>query len=155
MFKINRKIEYALISLKHMSTTQPGQLTSAKDICDVYKTPFDPTARGLQIMAQNGLLRAAHGAHGGYEITKDLSKMTFLELVEMIAGPIQIANCFNHDYPNCEIKACCNIISPMLNLNEQMAKFFKTVSIQDLIGSRASIIEKNIRQNISNGVKAK
>ena len=58
MFKINRKLEYALISLRHMSTKSPGQLTSAKEICDIYHTPFDPTSRVLQIMAQHEIVRA-------------------------------------------------------------------------------------------------
>lgn len=64
MFKINRKIEYALIALKHMSHKKPGQLTSAKEICDIYRTPFDPTSRVLQILSQNGILQAEQGARG-------------------------------------------------------------------------------------------
>ncbi|MBI3315110.1 MAG: hypothetical protein HYZ86_04155 [Candidatus Omnitrophica bacterium] len=64
MFKINRKLEYALISLRHMSAKAPGQLTSAKEICDIYNTPFDPTSRVLQIMARSstvstGIIRIA------------------------------------------------------------------------------------------------
>src|SRR3990167_886200 len=98
MFKINRKIEYALISLKYMSSKSPGQLTSAKEICDVYRTPFDPTSRVLQIMAQNEVLHAEQGARGGYQIVRDLSKLTMKELSDMITGPIEIANCFHGDY---------------------------------------------------------
>jgi Rrf2 family protein len=136
MFKINRRLEYALIALKYMSHTQPGQLTSAKIVCDIFNMPFDPTARVLQIMAQNGILKSDQGAHGGYQIIKDLSKVTVLELAEMIVGPIQIANCFHGNYGNCHLTANCNVVGPMLNLNENMTKLFKTISVKDLIESR-------------------
>lgn len=135
MFKINRKIEYALIALRHIRSANT-QRVSAKDICDVYKTPFDTTSRVLQIMSQNGILKAEHGAHGGYQLVKDLSKITFHELSEMIVGPIQIANCFNSNYSHCEFTASCNVIAPMLNLNEKMSSLFKTISVLDLIESR-------------------
>ena len=136
MFKINRKIEYALIALKHMSIKQPGQLTSAKEVCDIYFTPFDPTSRVLQIMAQEGILHAEQGAKGGYQIIKDISKISMKELSDMIIGPIEIANCFHGDYSNCEITATCRIIAPMLNLNESINKLFSTITITDLISSK-------------------
>ena len=136
MFKINRKIEYALISLKHMSHKNPGQLTSAKEICDIYFTPFDPTSRVLQIMAQQGVLQAEQGAKGGYQIIKDLTKITMRELSDMITGPIEIANCFHGDYSHCEITATCRIIAPMLNLNEKINKIFSTIAVAELIESK-------------------
>lgn len=136
MYKINRRLEYALIALKHMSSAYPGKLISANEICEMYKTPFDPTSRVLQIMAQHGILKAEHGAHGGYQILKDLSKVTLLDLTEMVVGPIQIANCFHHDYSHCELTDSCNVISPMLNLNEKMSQLFKTITVRVLIESR-------------------
>ncbi len=144
MFKINRKLEYALVSLRHMSAKSPGQLTSAKEICDIYRTPFDPTSRVLQIMAQNGVLRAEQGAHGGYQILKDLSKVTLYDLTSMIEGPIQIVNCFHGNYSHCDMTASCNVISPMLNLNEKIAALFSTMSVLELIQSK-NHGEKQIR----------
>ena len=145
MFKINRRIEYALIALKHMSSKQQGQLTSAKEICDIYKTPFDPTSRVLQIMSQHEILRAEQGAHGGYQIVKDLGKVSLQDLSDLIVGPIEIANCFHGNYSQCGINSTCHIIAPMLNLNEHINKIFGTVMISDLIQSKHHG-EKTIRE---------
>jgi Rrf2 family transcriptional regulator, nitric oxide-sensitive transcriptional repressor len=145
MFKINRKIEYALISLKHMSRKSPGQITSAKEICDMYGTPFDPTSRVLQIMAQHNILQAEQGAKGGYIIVRDLSKISVRELSDMIIGPIEIVSCFHGDHSSCEITATCHIISPMLNLNERINRMFGEITVADLIESRHHG-EKSIRQ---------
>ena len=147
MFKINRKIEYALIALKHMSHKQPGQLSSAKEICAIYNTPFDPTSRVLQIMAQHEILRAEQGAHGGYQIVRDLNKISLRELSDLIVGPIEIANCFHGDYSQCGITATCHIIAPMLNLNEHINKLFSNVMVTDLIESKNQA-EKNIRDKV-------
>lgn len=136
MFKINRKIEYALIALRHMNQKQPGQLTTAKEICDIYLTPFDPTARVLQIMAQHNILQAVQGVHGGYQIIRDISKVTLGELSDIIVGPIEIANCFHGDYSQCEVTGACNIIAPMLNLNERINKLFSQIVVTDLIQSK-------------------
>lgn len=144
MFKINRKLEYALIALRHMSSKAPGQLTSAKEICDIYHAPFDPTSRVLQIMASHEIVRAEQGAYGGYQILKDLSKVSMQELTEIIEGPIQIVNCFHGNYSHCDITSSCNVISPMLNLNERIAALFKTISVGELILSRNQG-EKQIR----------
>ena len=144
MFKINRKLEYALIALRHMSRKLPGQLTSAKEICDIYQSPFDPTSRVLQIMAQHEILRAEQGAHGGYQILKDLNRLNLYDLAQMIEGPIQIVNCFHGNYSHCDMTSSCNVISPMLNLNERIAGLFKTITVKELIESK-NLGEKLIR----------
>ena len=136
MFKINRKLEYALIALKHMSSKKTGQLTSAKEICAMYGTPFDPTSRVLQIMTQQGMLQAEQGAKGGYKIAGDLSKISLSELCDMIIGPIEIASCSNGNYAQCEISPKCHIITPMLNLNESIKQLFNGIALADLIQSQ-------------------
>lgn len=138
MFKINRKLEYSLIALKHMNCKNPGQLTTAKEICAIYSTPFDPTSRVLQILTQHNILKAEQGARGGYQLVKDLSQVTVKELSDMIVGEIEIANCFHGDYSQCGASANCNIIAPMLNLNEKINGLFDKIKVSELIESKHS-----------------
>ncbi|MEK6554068.1 MAG: Rrf2 family transcriptional regulator, partial [Bdellovibrionota bacterium] len=69
MNKMNRKVEYALMALKFMSSKEAGQLTSVKEICQSTGAPFDATSRVMQLMAQKKILKAEMGAQGGYQIT--------------------------------------------------------------------------------------
>lgn len=132
MSKINRKIEYALMSLKLMSEKIPGELTSAKEVSDRLNTPFDATARVMQVMAQRGLLRSEQGATGGYQIFKDLNKISLQDLIEMIDGPTGITKCI-HGESACEIQQTCNIASPIVNLNSKLSEFYKSVSLKELL----------------------
>ena len=149
MNKMNRKIEYSLMALKHMSTKAVGELTTAKEVSERYSSPFDATARVLQIMAQQGLLKAEHGAFGGYQITKDLKKVTLNDLMNIISGPMQIAKCLSHD-EGCEIQSACNIVSPIYNLNKKLTDFYNSVTIHELIVSER--IEKNDHSQVQAGL---
>lgn len=134
MNKINRKVEYALMALKHMRAKAPGELTSAKEICDLYGAPFDGMARVLQVLAQKGVLKSEQGAQGGYLITRDLTKVTLQEIIEWTTGKIEIAKCLHAKSADaCEIKSSCNIISPINTLNRKLTEFYRTLSVAELI----------------------
>jgi len=137
MNKLNRKLEYALMALKHMSQKIPGELTSAKEVSENYSTPFDATARVMQAMAQKGLLRAEHGAFGGYQITKDLSKVTMLHLLDIIEGPTAMVKCFTKESP-CEIQGTCNILSPVQVLQSKLNEFYGNITLKELLLESAS-----------------
>ncbi len=132
MNKVNRKLEYSLMALKHMAQKRPGELTTAKEVAESYRAPFDATARVMQLMAQSGLLKVEHGAFGGYQITKDLTKVSMLDLLEAVQGPTQIAKCIAKN-DACEIQPVCNIMSPISQLNSKLNDFYKNLSINDLL----------------------
>ena len=130
MFKINKKMEYALIALKYMRQKQPAQLTSAKEISSVFNIPFAPTARVLQIMSQHGILRAAQGVHGGYRLEKNLTDLSLGDLNNVIAGPIQITTCSAHA-GSCELTALCKMDRSMNNLNNKLQNLFNTINLEE------------------------
>jgi Rrf2 family protein len=143
MNKINRKLEYALMALKYMSQKIPGELTSAKEVSDSFHTPFDATARVMQQMAQkdNGLLRAEYGANGGYQISKDLSRVSILNLIEMIEGPTALVKCVNGE-SGCDIKNTCNIVSPLQQLNDRLNDFYQGLSLKELLLEKSNSAKK-------------
>jgi Rrf2 family nitric oxide-sensitive transcriptional repressor len=139
MNKINRKVEYALIGLKHMRSRSPGELTTVKELANLYGCPFDATSRVMQLLVQKGVLRSEQGAHGGYMIARDLARVSFYDLVEMILGPVAVARCL-HDSSEapCEIRGTCNIVSPVQTLNRRLADFYKSLMVAELLDPRPS-----------------
>ncbi len=139
MNKINRKVEYALIGLKHMHSKAPGELTTVKELSQMYGCPFDVASRVMQILVQKGLLRSEQGAHGGYQINRDLQRVSFYDLSEMILGPVEVARCLQSDeHDGCEIRGLCNIVTPMQNLNRRLVEFYRALSLRELLENRPS-----------------
>lgn len=110
----------------------PGELTSAKEVADKFQAPFDATARVMQVMASGGILKSEQGAQGGYQITKDLSKVSLQELINMVQGPTAVAKCLSKEEP-CELQTSCNILSPVQVLNHKLNEFYQNLSLKDLL----------------------
>lgn len=132
MFKIHKKVKYALLSLKYMTAKPKDELTTAKEICQFHNIPFDPTSRVLQIMTQNQILEAEQGAYGGYRLKGDLNKVSLFDLSKMIIGPFAVTDCCEgiHD---CERMESCALKAPMGKLNVRMIKVFKEVKVIEMI----------------------
>ena len=130
MFKMNRKVEYALMALKHMSHKRPGEISTAKEIAETYGCSFDTIARILQIMTQKSWLQSTQGVAGGYILIKDLAKVSFYDLAILILGPIQLVRCISS---SCQIKQKYNIVSPAQNLNAHLIEFYRSLSLFSLL----------------------
>ena len=135
MNKLNRKVEYALVALKYINDRAPEQLITAKEVVSATGVPFDATARVMQIMGQKGLLKSEQGAYGGYKLVKDLSTVSFHELLVMILGPLGLAKCL-HGEENCDMIQTCNIQNPIVLLNEKLIDFYKGLSLFELLNQR-------------------
>ena len=95
MNRIHRKVEYALIALKHMRAKAPGERTTVKEMAVQYGCPHDVLARVLQTLAHRAVLNSEQGVRGGYTIAKDLNRVSFYDLLEMILGPLAVARCLH------------------------------------------------------------
>lgn len=142
MNRLNRKVEYALIALKFMSSKYAGQRTTVKEICTATGIPFDATSRVMQLMAQQGLLKAEHGAQGGYLLVQDLAKVSFLDVMEIISGPVAAVRCATD--ADCEFSSQCNVVSPMQVFNSRLTDFYKNLSIAELLQVRETKRELTI-----------
>ena len=133
MVKISRKVEYALMALQHMRGQRAGQVISAKDLCATYRVAFPILSKVLQNLAAAGVLRSAQGAHGGYQLARPLTDVTFGELSEAVLGPMQFSYCLHRDRVRCQLAECCNVISPIVRLSNRIEELFYSMSLEELL----------------------
>ena len=135
MIKINKKVEYALMVLKLMKGKNADELTTAREVCDSFHTPFDTTSKVMQIMNSAGLLSSIQGVKGGYTLAHDLSHVTYVDLVELIEGKSFMMDCHHQGQGQgpCELMPSCNIALPIRRLNDYIINIFSTLSLNELL----------------------
>lgn len=136
MLKVNRKVEYGLVALKHMQNKPKGELTSVREVCKLFSTPFDPVAHVLRILNANDILNSEQGAHGGYRLTGDLSTISFARFIEMIEGHLSWTDCTRLASDRCGIADSCNIVGPMHAFNGKLLDFLGSISLADLLNGK-------------------
>ena len=129
MLKLTRKLEYALIALRHMQD-KGDTFISAKKISDLYLIPQELLAKTLQQMARLNYIKAARGPLGGYRIRKGLTEISMTQFMEDLEGPIGIVDCnINSD---CIQLDNCNIRLPIKQINNNIRAIFNEIRVGDI-----------------------
>ena len=130
MLKITRKVEYALIALRHMQLKQSEELTSTKEIATRYGVPQQLLAKTLQHMARDGIIEAVQGSAGGYRIATNLDQISMKDFFERLEGPLGMMDCYFDS--DCIQMGTCNIRLPIQRINDNMRNLFSQMSVQEV-----------------------
>ena len=133
-----------MMVLKHLAHKQDIELTSARTICDLYKTPFDSTAKVMQKLNSANILNSIKGIKGGYVLNRPLKDISYMELVRTIEGA-EVSRVCESAKGRCENYQYCNIISPVEQLNLKLNNFLESLNLEELLIS-SSLINKDVDQ---------
>ena len=130
MLKITRKVEYALIALRHMQSKNVDELTSAKEIANQYGIPQQLLAKTLQQMARDRILEAVQGPAGGYRILAKLDRISLKDFFEKLEGPLGMMDCYFES--DCIQISVCNIRVPIQRINDNLRNMFTQMTLQEV-----------------------
>jgi len=130
MLKITRKVEYALIALRHMQSKGTDELTSAKEIASLYGIPRHLLAKTLQQMARDRIVKAVQGPTGGYRILANLDQISLKDFFEKLEGPLGMMDCFFES--DCFQLSTCNIRTPIQRINDNMRNMFSQMTLREV-----------------------
>src|SRR5215467_166925 len=129
MFRLSKKADYGLIALKHLAQHADASI-SAREIAKEYKIPAELLAKVLQKLARKGLLVSQHGINGGYVLARDPAKISIVDVVEALEGPIGITPCERGS--NCEQLEFCSVRDPLMKLKVKVVRVLGDTSIDEL-----------------------
>jgi Rrf2 family protein len=131
MFKLSKKADYGLIAMKHLANHRQDHSCSANDIADEYGISATLMAKVLQKLAKQGLVVAKHGSSGGYQLAKQADRISALEVLTAIDGPVLITSCVT-SHGNCDATDRCSVKEPLQRVNESILGVLSTVTIAHL-----------------------
>jgi Rrf2 family protein len=131
MFRLSKKADYGLIALKHLALHADTSV-SAREIAKQYRIPGELLAKILQKLARKGLVVSHQGTHGGYILARDPSKISIVDVIEALDGPIGITPCERGS--TCEQMERCSVRDPLANVRAKMVRVLGDTSIYELAG---------------------
>jgi len=131
MLKLTKKADYGLISLKHLAVNRAGGAASAKELADAYNIPMPMLAKVLQRLVRDGFLVSEQGTNGGYRLARDPDKITALEVIRAIDGPIILTACFT-SHSICDQNAQCTVREPLRRVHDGILRLLDGITINDL-----------------------
>jgi Rrf2 family protein len=134
MLRLTKKADYSLIALRHfaMRLRESGGAVSAKEVADSCGIPLPVLSKLLQKLGKNGFLTSEYGTTGGYRLARDPNRISALEVIRAIDGPIVLANCFTEG-AHCGHSSRCTVKRPLRKIHEGILKLLDSVSIQDML----------------------
>ncbi|MEX1099735.1 MAG: Rrf2 family transcriptional regulator, partial [Bacteriovoracaceae bacterium] len=106
------------------------------EVSDKFNTPFDTTAKVMQLMNNSNILISVKGVKGGYYLNQDLSTLSYMALAELIEGKTISIDC---EDIKCSLLGSCNITGPIKKLNQYLNAFFRDLSVEQLLNEEMPI----------------
>ncbi len=129
MLKLTKKADYGLIALRHLAATD--STASAKDIADTYGLPVPLLAKVLQKLTKAKILRSVSGTNGGYGLARNPDRISALEVVRALDGPVILTHCFT-EHGTCDQSDNCTVREPLRRVHEAILDLLDKFTISDL-----------------------
>ena len=120
-----------MIAMKHLANHRQEHACSANEIAEEYGISATLMAKVLQKLAKQGLVAAKHGSTGGYQLARQSDKISALDVLTAIDGPVLITSCVT-SHGNCDATERCSVKEPLQRVNESILNVLNTVTIAHL-----------------------
>ena len=86
--RVSRSTGYALLAVGYIAKNQGDSVVLSEAIAKQYNIPLEYLLKILQQLVRANVLRSKRGPHGGFWLAKPATKITMLEIIEAVAGPL-------------------------------------------------------------------
>ncbi len=134
--KLNQTIAYAIAATAHIAAEPACSLVSNTAICKATKMPERYLLQILRKLVTNGILVSTRGVAGGYKLAKPAGKITLLEIVEAVDGPVGQMD--RIDMPPMPAKLSSDVNSAFAAIQVDARKRLAKLTLADLRAAKAA-----------------
>ena len=133
MLHLTRKGDYAIRGMVYLAMKPGGRMSSLGGIAADVDVPSTLLAKIFQQLGRHGLVRSYRGTGGGFLLGRSPEKITLLEIVEAVEGPINMNRCLMGE-GSCGRDAFCTVHPVWREVQEKMKDILSQVTLKDLAG---------------------
>jgi len=127
---INRDTDYAVRAMLHLGHS--GEVVSVSELAESEKAPEEFLRKIMQKLHRAGLVKSEQGPFGGYRVSKEPGRISILDILEAVQGPISLNACFEE--PDvCGNVQMCALRKRLGEFQKEMNEWFGGIMLSDLL----------------------
>lgn len=138
MFKISRRLDYAILAVTHLASRSRDVPVSARSLADSTRIPPAILANILKDLTRAGVVRSARGVHGGYELAVSADDLSIGGLVRALEGQVRLVECVTlpgvgGSPTPCQIESNCRVKAPLRRVHERIQELLDGLTFEQLL----------------------
>jgi Rrf2 family transcriptional regulator, cysteine metabolism repressor len=129
----SQKIDYGLMLLVELTKNGKKAFVSLRTVADENGISFFFLQKIASDLRKAGLVNADRGKNGGYALSKPAGKITLMEILEALEGPLNVMPCLSlTEGISCARSKRCSIRPGLNFINQTIIKALSSTSLSDL-----------------------
>ncbi len=129
--KISRSTAYAMLAAGYLAQHQKEKVVLSQDISKKYDIPLEYLLKILQQLVKADVLRSKRGPRGGFSLARPAKKITLLQIIEAVDGPM-VGNLHLAEHAPGE-KFCARVEQSYEKAIAQAKNVFEKIKLSELV----------------------
>ncbi len=129
--QITRTADYSVRIMTHLAMQPPGSRMTVAELAHESESSVAFTGKILQRLVGARLVVSHRGYEGGFELARQASSITMLDIVSAIEGPLCLNDCLPGG-PGCDRKAWCGAHEVWSSAQAALASVLVAASLEGL-----------------------
>ena len=131
---IRRNTDYALRAMLNLAEHYGNGTVSAREMARQGGIPYQLVCKLLQRLHNAKLVKSSMGAKGGFQLGKEPSKISVLQVIETIQGPVRFNRCLL-SADGCLRYRSCPVKPKLAELQKSMGNYLGSIKLNELVKS--------------------
>jgi Rrf2 family iron-sulfur cluster assembly transcriptional regulator len=131
---IRRNTDYALRAMLKLASQFGNEPVSSKELAQQGRAPYQLVCKLMQKLHNAKLVKSCMGPKGGFKLSKEPSKISLLEVVEAIQGPVKLNRCLLGNGV-CPQQKNCKVRLKLAELEDSINNYLGSVKLNGLVKS--------------------
>lgn len=151
MLKLNKMSDYAAVVINYMEKSNKGHI-STDQVSKSTGLPLPTVSKILHKLSSEGIVSSLRGRLGGYYLTREVSDISILEILEIFEGPIVLTDCLDEKGEACVFLSNCSIAGKWEVVSSTIRIVLENLTLKELFDPK---ISKDLMLNNINNKKNK
>lgn len=95
--QFNQATDYAFRVILHLAELPEGELANSQSIAEQQNIPTGFLQKIMRSLTQGELVKSYRGVDGGFVLARPAEKISLLDVIEAMEGPLDLQRCLKQD----------------------------------------------------------